>query len=685
LEANHPEEFEQFSNDPLIQKALEAYEPVQHEMREDRRAHGDAIIEESFLHRVYPKDIEGIGDPDGKRKAPKGSGGDDTVTTQKLNNKGRIASAEYFYEHGLHEFGPSFVPGYVSTKLKLVEDKAAAHVMAKATLVSPGDEHPNSIVYDGKVFYSPEAARQIREAVKAGTAPDDLPGTIREYGEFQNTSPEKRAAAAESTRDRLAKAVIAAHERASGTKLTEDDMDALLGMAHARPAQEPIYLAPKEVTDAFNGGYKHVIRPWVKAAGELMEPITGMVRGQLISMGFGASHIKNILRRVMLHRPMGQLDPRAYADAWNVLFDKELKRRGISGVDDPAFKALLRHNGISVQGIENFKTLIESNTDANVVERTWNLIKAAAKEQADYTTKTFPQRLRQAMNSRDDQGQLRSLPFRAAKTASTAIGSGVQAIGLQGLKFIGHHNIFKPGGPDNSARLWMYGMIRTEHPEATDDMIANQVNEELGRYARGSWTDMQHDMAPFMTFPGWGYSSVAYALKHPLKATICAALLTLLANKVIHALGKNKRKDSTDLQHVHIGNYSVTDNLFRERLANAEMGTALRFGASKLLGHSNKKAWEDAQIGIPSDAGAFVGEANPLISTPVEMWANKDMQDGKRIFGKGKSGEGVGTYAGRKLFPIVSSTVGTSSPTNKQPAWAALLRNLGTSVSKKKH
>jgi len=161
--------------------------------------------------------------------------------------------------------------------------------------------------------------------------------------------------------------------------------------------------------------------------------------------------------------------------------------------------------------------------------------------------------------------------------------------------------------------------------------------------------------------------------------------LTLLANKVIHALGKNKRKDSTDLQHVHIGNYSVTDNLFRERLANAEMGTALRFGASKLLGHSNKKAWEDAQIGIPSDAGAFVGEANPLISTPVEMWANKDMQDGKRIFGKGKSGEGVGTYAGRKLFPIVSSTVGTSSPTNKQPAWAALLRNLGTSVSKQKH
>ena len=205
----------------------------------------------------------------------------------------------------------------------------------------------------------------------------------------------------------------------------------------------------------------------------------------------------------------------------------------------------------------------------------------------------------------------------------------------------------------------------------------------MGRYNKASWTTLQQDLqASGLTFfPGWDYSSVEYVLRHPLKGRLPWALLALLANQVIHHYRKNKQKDSTDLSRIHYGKYTISDNLFRERLAEAEMGMPLRAASSLLQGHGAEQALRDAVLGVPSDARAFVGMVNPLALSLVEVPTGKELHSGRDIVPAGDRKHKWGPekdwagYGIRKFLPVYSELAAPEEKENS--GLSALLRNTG--------
>ena len=99
---------------------------------------------------------------------------DRVIRPQKADKLGREAEAEYHYQHGLHEFGPAFGTKYVATMIKLTRDQAAREFLSKAVALDQGDNFPQQIEYNGKVYHSPDSARDIRAA---GKSPVETYGT----------------------------------------------------------------------------------------------------------------------------------------------------------------------------------------------------------------------------------------------------------------------------------------------------------------------------------------------------------------------------------------------------------------------------------------------------------------------------------------------------------------------------
>src|SRR5208283_4840448 len=116
--------------------------------------------------------------------------------------KGRTASPEYYYENGLHEFGPSFATRYISTNLKLAEHRAAIHFLTKATKIDTKDGLPQMITYNGKPYFRSDTARLIKEsendspegkqiAASLGLAQLPKPPQVNEFLPYDPTPPDK--------------------------------------------------------------------------------------------------------------------------------------------------------------------------------------------------------------------------------------------------------------------------------------------------------------------------------------------------------------------------------------------------------------------------------------------------------------------------------------------------------------
>jgi hypothetical protein len=684
LNENHHDEWIRYMDDPDIEEALAKYKPYERDLREAQRDLGGPVIEEDYLRRVYEKHVAGVNQGGKTESYPKF---DRVVTPQMANKKGRIASPEYYYKYGLHEFAPSFASRYVATHLKLLESTIAADFMTKATKIEAGDTMPPFIDYNGSRYFSTEAIRLIkmsrsnsaegkRLATELGVDQLPKPSELKPYSIYTPFTGSRLEFAARN----MAQNAIRTGEYAESiapedrTDETDQTLYSLLGRNKGQGhgllnGLQMRYLGPQPIIDAMERDGRDIIPQWVKDFGQITGPVVGAIRQQLLITGI--PHIKNILRRVMQQSPGAQMDPRSWYRAWNILFDKSLKERALKGVDDPTFDALLKHAGISVEGAINYEHYLNFNFDEGNWKNLWGAKDALSEAFAEPGVKG------------------------KAIGVSKIAGEAISAIPTSKVGRWWHDKMFGPGGIDPRARLYIADLVRSQDPSITDAELSERINDQMGRYARASWTDLHRALAPFMMFPGWNYSSANWVLKHPLRTVLPAALLILLANAILRHYGKNREKDKYDYKRVHAGGRSFTDTMLRERMGldNPFVQVPLDYTKARMQGKRSGESLGIALSGLSGDAGAILGEANPLVLTPIEVAMNKrslfshDEIVNKKDFRKrgaviprplgGKGTEGVFRYGAGKLFPQLDSAYPDEGAGMDVPGF--LGRNLGTS------
>jgi hypothetical protein len=163
---NHPDEYVQARKDPAILAALKRYRPEEQQLTEARKALGGEVIDDDYLRRVYDKYTSGINKRETSGKSL--TAYDRVIRPQRADRFSREAESEYHYQKGLHEFGPAFGTKYVATMIKVARNRVALEFLSKATPIEHGDYLPREIDYNGKTYYAPEVARDMREGGKRG-------------------------------------------------------------------------------------------------------------------------------------------------------------------------------------------------------------------------------------------------------------------------------------------------------------------------------------------------------------------------------------------------------------------------------------------------------------------------------------------------------------------------------------
>ena len=523
LRANHPQEFREAQNDPAIQEALRKYKPLDQELSALREKMGGENLEQDYLRRVYDKYVAGVNKPDaeGKPSESAPSQFDRVIRPQGVNPKSREASAEYHYKNGLHEFGPSFATKFVAMHLKGLRDEVAQEFLSKATLMPTGGAEPRSIDYGNARYFRPDVARDLRESGEKG---------VKEYGFYDPTQGEKFPTPAEGR-----------------------------------------YLGPKELTKALTDyGTKEEGEPGA---------LRRFFQEQILGFGFGVPHIFNILRRVTQQTEGGAANPLSWVRALKVTFGKELRSRGIDGLNDPTFDMLAQHGAISTGEVSNLKQYIGGNLN----------------------------------------------PANWARSVAQ----------------IGHKALFEPksfggfGGIDQRARIYVADLMHSQRPELSDTQVSKAVNDALGEYNRANWTDRQKLLGRFMMFPGWDFASLRWVLQHPIRTTVPPAILTLLANRALNYAGKNRDEDQDDISAIHIGDRAYNTGLLRESMARNLFRPALNYAQSKLRGESNGRAFDEAARGMTSGAGGLLSTLRPDLSGFVALATNRDsLFSGKELVSK---------------------------------------------------
>lgn len=523
LRANHPQEFAQAQRDSAIQAALRKYKPLEQELTSVREKMGGETLDQDYLRRVYEKHVAGVNKPtaEGKPAESTPSQFDRVIRPQGVNAKSREASAEYHYQNGLHEFGPAFATKYVATHLKALRDEVAQEFLSKATTLPHGAVEPSSIDYGNARFYRPDIARDMREA---GTK------SVKEYGYYDPTQGERFPTPAEGR-----------------------------------------YLGPKEITNALTDyGRKEETEPG---------GVRRFFQEQVLGFGFGVPHVFNILRRVTQNTEGGAANPVAWVRALKVAFGKELRSRGMKGLNDPTFDMLAKHGAISTGEGANLKKYIGGNLNpAN-----W----------------------------------------------------------LRGIAQVGHKALFEPGsfkgfgGIDQRARLYVADLVRSQRPELSDTEVSRAVNDALGEYSRANWTDRQKLLGRFMMFPGWDFASLRWVLQHPIRTTVPPAILTLLANRALHSMGQNRSDDQNDISAIHIGDRAFSTGLLRESMARNLFRPALNYAQSKINGENSGRALDQAARGFTSGAGGLLSTVRPDLSGFFALAANRqNLFSGKELLSK---------------------------------------------------
>lgn len=272
LQKNHPQEYQQAATDPEVQAIYRRYKQFDQELTNERAQLGFKTLPGDYLRRVYDEHLSG------------GKAGtqpfEKAVSYQDLPNKSRQATAEWHYAEGRHEFGPSYGTKYIAQKM-IALDRAIVNQMAReGTVVPRGSSLPKSIQYNGKTYYSPEEAANLKSK--------DV------YGVYDPLKYVK-------------------------WKIGEN-----------------VILAPREITDAAakEGRYQ----PIDYKPGKIK---TAFQKGT-IGLGFGIPHaFANIPRRIMNSYALGAANPAGWARSFKVIFSKELRARAESGMKDPVLRELV--------------------------------------------------------------------------------------------------------------------------------------------------------------------------------------------------------------------------------------------------------------------------------------------------------------------------------------------------------
>jgi hypothetical protein len=527
LRENHPEEFRQAQSDPAIQEALKKYRPLEQELTRLRSRMGGATIEDDYLRRVYDKYVAGVGHAEAPGTPERGTSAyDRVIRPQRIGTVSREAESEYFYKNGLHEFGPAFATKFIGTHLRALRDSVAREFMNNATLVQAGGSEPRFILYDGERYYRPDVAREMRDGgVKS----------VKEYDRYDPTAGEKFPVPAEGK-----------------------------------------YLGPRDLVKTLKDfGRREDVEP-----GGLRR----FFQEQIIGFGFGIPHVANIMRRVSQTVPGGAVNPKGWVEAWKVTLSKELRDRGMSGLNDPTFDMLAKHGAISTGEFNNLKEYWGGNLN----------------------------------------------PANWARSMAQ----------------LGHKVLFEPeaakgfGGIDQRARLYIADLLQSQRPELTDSQIAEAVRTQLGDYNRANWSDRQKMLSRFMMFPGWDFSSMRWVMQHPIKTTVPPALVVLLANQALNQLGQNRAEDKYDISNIHIGDRSYGTSLVRESVARNLFRPALAYAQAKVRGENDQRAMAEAAKGVTSGAGGLLSMMRPDLSGFLALATNRQgLFSSKEIVSKDDSAQ----------------------------------------------
>jgi hypothetical protein len=510
LRTNHPEEYAAAQRDPAIQEALKAYRPLERQLTDLRQRMGGATIDDDYLRRVYDKYIAGVGHAEAPGTPERGTSAyDRVIRPQRIGNMGREAEAEYYYQNGLHEFGPSFATKYIATHLRALRDQVARGFMDKATFLPTDGSEPRFILYNGDRYYRPDVAREMRDAGDKN---------VKAYDRYDPTAGEKFPVPVEGK-----------------------------------------YLGPRDLVKALNDfGRREESEPGA---------LRRFFQEQIIGFGFGIPHVANIMRRVSQSVPGGAVNPQGWARAWKVVLSKELRDRGIAGLNDPTFDMLAQRGAISTGEWSNLKEYWGGNLN----------------------------------------------PANWARS----------------LAKVGHKLLFEPesaggfGGIDQRARIYIADLVKSQRPELSDTEIARVVRDQLGDYNRSNWSDQQKLIAKFMMFPGWDVSSARWVLQHPIKTTVPPALLVLLANQALHHFGQNRPEDQYDIQNIHVGDRAYGATLLRESVARNLFRPVLEYAQAKVRGESERRAMAEASHGITAGAGGLLSMLRPDLSGFLALATNR--------------------------------------------------------------
>jgi hypothetical protein len=302
---------------------------------------------------------------------------------------------------------------------------------------------------------------------------------------------------------------------------------------------------------------------------EGLGPVGRFMREQIIGLGFGVPHLMNIARRMAQASEGGVANPVAWVKVARALFGKRMGERALAGTDDAMFERLAKSGGISPGNVETYKEYWGGNLNPA------NWLRIFAK--------------------------------------------------------VGHDYLFKPGGIDQRARLYVADMVKQAHPEISDDRLAQLINDQLGRYSRMTWTKGMKSVGRFMLFPGWDYSSINWALRHPIRTTVPAAFLTLLANNIVNDLGGNQSKDTYDFRHVHLGNRAVMPGLLHEPLASRLADPVLQYVMSRSQGKTPVQAGAEGAALMPNIPKAAIGMLVPPAVAAGEEAFNQRLYGGQLV------------------------------------------------------
>lgn len=301
-------------------------------------------------------------------------------------------------------------------------------------------------------------------------------------------------------------------------------------------------------------------------------PVTRFLREQIIGLGFGVPHVMNIMRRISQGFPAGSGSPANWVRAARVLTDHELWTRALARTNDPTYDALLRWGGMSPHEVESFKAY----TGGNFNPANW----------------------------------------------------------LRVFAKVGHDYLFGPAGLDRRARLYVADLVKSQRPDLSAEKVSQLVNDQLGRYNRATWTEMQNRVGRYMLFPGWDFSSMNWVMRHPIRTTVPPAILIMLANQVIHRYGGNRDEERFDPFAVHVGHHAYGLGLVNEPFARRVAAPAMRATEEALQGGTRRQVAAAAGREIPYAVGAPFGMTLPQVRLPAEMALGKD-EFGRDIVGKG--------------------------------------------------